>query len=255
MEHARRWILIALLATGLIWSSSATPAQEVEFGGGDNTAVAVNTKDGSSKIKVSFRVVKVKGDVVDQGNVAVAFASCDECRTMAVAFQLVLVESDPSVVTPANLAVAVNIECTSCETLASAYQWVRGVDGNLHITDDAKRALARVRTAVKELLRSDLSIEEIQAELDALADEFEQAIAEALAAAAPAGSSAEVVQDGPSEGGSVDLGQENGDVLDDEPSPASATTPAPSPTPTDSPTAEPTTPAPTEASPSPTTSP
>ena len=45
--------------------------------GGDNTAVAVNTRDGSSVYRFSFKILRVSGDVVDNGNAAVAAASTD----------------------------------------------------------------------------------------------------------------------------------------------------------------------------------
>jgi putative peptide zinc metalloprotease protein len=255
MENIRRWILTVLLAGGLVWSGTGALGQEVTFGGGDNTAVAVNTKDGSTKVKVSFRVVKVKGDVVDEGNAAVAVASCTGCRTVAIAWQLVLVESDPSVVTPTNLALAINIECTDCETLASAYQWVVGTDGNVRLSDEAKRALARIRRELKELLESDLSIEEIQARLDELAQEFEEVMAAELAAAAPAGASADVVEEEAEEGEGedfVDVGQESDDV---NPGESPGTSPSPEASPTTEPSPSPITESPAEASPTPTASP
>jgi putative peptide zinc metalloprotease protein len=255
MRKMTRWFLTVALASGLGWSGPAVLAQEVEFAGGDNTAVAVNTKDGSSKVKVSFRVVRVKGDVVDQGNVAIAFASCEECRTIAVALQLVLVESDPSVVTPTNLAVAINFECTSCQTLASAYQWVIGTDGKLRLSGEARLAMARIRQELRDLVRSDLAIEEIQAQLDALAEEFEQLIAQELAAAAPRDATVQVVEEeGTGEDGIVHVGQEGGDTfpVDDGATPTPSTSP-PMDAGTPTPTAEPT---PTASeSPSPTVSP
>jgi putative peptide zinc metalloprotease protein len=260
MDNLRRWLVTALLAGGLAWTSTAAIAQEVEFGGGDNTAVAVNTKDGATRIKVSFRVVKVKGDVVDQGNAAVAVASCTDCRTIAIAWQLVLVESDPSVVTPTNLALAINIECTDCQTLASAYQWVVGTDGNVRLSDEAKRALAEMRRRLQEILRSDLSIEEIQARLDELAEEFEQLMAAELAAAAPAGATAEVVEE---EGTEEDEGTEDvgvgvgvgdgGQEPDDEETPS--TSPSPEGSPTTEPSPTPITESPAAPTPTTTTSP
>jgi putative peptide zinc metalloprotease protein len=138
----------------------------------DSKAVAVNLKDGAEVVKFAFKVVRVNRDVVDQSNAAVAFASCEACRTIAVAFQVVLVLSDPRVVTPENVALALNYECASCETLASAYQFVFSVPEGFHFSSAANRQIAAIRRALRELIHSGRPIEGIQAEIDALADEL-----------------------------------------------------------------------------------
>ena len=176
--------LLALLTIATIAAASPAAAQEVG-GGGDNVAIAVNTKDGSSEFKLSFKVIRTNSDTVDNGNAAVAFGSCEGCETLAVAFQVVLVFSDPSVVTPTNLAIAMNFECESCQTLASAYQFVLGTGGNVHFTPEGNQAIARIRQALKDLLRSDLSIGEIQAELDVLAGDLRTVLGEELVASGP----------------------------------------------------------------------
>src|ERR671936_1332095 len=73
--------------------------------GGEDTAIAVNTKDGSTLIKVAFAIRHVMGDVVDQSNAAVAYASCTGCTTVAIAIEIVLIENNASVVTPTNVAI------------------------------------------------------------------------------------------------------------------------------------------------------
>jgi putative peptide zinc metalloprotease protein len=155
-----------LVATGF---AAATPSTA---GAQDSAAVAVNLKDGAEVLKFAFKVVRVNRDVVDQSNAAVAYANCETCRTIAVAFQIVLVMSDPQVVTPENVALAVNYECESCETLASAYQFVFSVPEGFRFSSEAKRQIAEIRQALRELLRSGKPVEEIQAEIDALADEL-----------------------------------------------------------------------------------
>ena len=60
-------------------------------GGGDNAAVAINTKDGATVFKVAFAIRHVMNGVVDQTNGAVAYASCTDCTTVAIAIEIVLV--------------------------------------------------------------------------------------------------------------------------------------------------------------------
>jgi putative peptide zinc metalloprotease protein len=64
------------------------------------------------------------GDDVDQKNSAYALASCDRCATVAVAFQLVLVVGRSQVITPINVAEALNVNCPQCITTAIANQIV-----------------------------------------------------------------------------------------------------------------------------------
>jgi putative peptide zinc metalloprotease protein len=165
----------AVLATFFVAAgfASATPPTAAAQ---DSTAVAVNLKDGAEVLKFAFKVVRVNRDVVDQTNAAVAYASCEACRTIAVAFQIVLVMSDPEIVTPENIALALNFECESCETLASAYQFVFSVPPGFRFSSDASREIAEIRQALRELIRSGLPIEEIQAEIDALADQLRDVI-------------------------------------------------------------------------------
>lgn len=140
---------------------------------GDNVAVAVNTKDGTSIFKLAFSIKHVMGDVVDESNAAVAYASCDSCRTVAVAIQVVLVMGDPSVVTPTNVALAINEGCTTCETLASAVQYVLGVgDGPVHFTKEARDALKQLREDLRDLLNSDIPFDELAAGIEALTSQL-----------------------------------------------------------------------------------
>ena len=67
---------------------------------GDNQALAVNTEDGSVAYDVTFALVWADEDAVLNRNEAYALASCRDCRTVAVAFQVVLVLGSVDVVVP-----------------------------------------------------------------------------------------------------------------------------------------------------------
>src|SRR3712207_3599695 len=116
--RAIRLLLATALAAGALVAAPSTSQAQ------DTAAVAINTKDDSSIFRLAFSIRRVMNDVVDTSNAAVAYASCEECPTTAVSLQVVLVFSDPEVVTPTNTAVAINYQCTTCETLATAYQYV-----------------------------------------------------------------------------------------------------------------------------------
>lgn len=182
MRLTRHVVLAALLSFGSI----GLPARaQVEGGGGDNVAVAINTRDGATVFRLAFKIARVVGDVVDQGNAAVAFANCEACRTVAVAIQTVLVFSEPSIVTPENLAIALNYECTACETMAFAYQFVLGTGGPVHFTAEGNQAIAEIRRRLQDLRTADFTADELQAQLDEIAGQLEEVIATALVPAGP----------------------------------------------------------------------
>ena len=96
---------------------------------GDNQAKAVNTSDGSATYDVAIAMVWVTGeDPVLNVNEAYAFASCADCVTVAVAFQVVVIVGSADVVVPQNLSAAVNYECFRCITASIASQLVVTVD-------------------------------------------------------------------------------------------------------------------------------
>lgn len=154
-------LLAALLGVGF---ATALPADA----GADNAAIAINTKDGSTVFKVAFAIRHVMSDVVDESNGAVAYASCTDCTTVAIAIEIVLVESNPSVVTPTNLALAYNELCSLCVTVAEAYQFVLGTGGVVHFDADGNRILAEIRRRLERLKHANLTLSELQAELDAI---------------------------------------------------------------------------------------
>jgi putative peptide zinc metalloprotease protein len=155
----------------------------------DTAAVAVNTKDGSSIFRLAFAIKRAAGDVVDNSNAAVAFASCTDCQTIAISIQIVFVTGDPEVVTPENIALAYNVLCTLCDTLASAYQWVLSTDGQVHFTAEGNQAIAEIRRELRELGKSGLTGPEIQARLDELMRRLAQVLEHELVQAGKSGSS------------------------------------------------------------------
>jgi putative peptide zinc metalloprotease protein len=95
----------------------------------DNRAMAVNTTDGSTVYDVAFALVWVTDDDVEHRNEAWALASCTDCTTVAVAFEVVLVVGHAEIVTPVNIAAAANYECDTCVTWAIAVQLVATLTG------------------------------------------------------------------------------------------------------------------------------
>jgi putative peptide zinc metalloprotease protein len=182
--------LLAILIAALV-ASGVSAAKPAFATAGDNAAIAVNTKDGTTVFKVAFAIRNVMNGVVDQTNAAVAYASCTECAAVAIAFEIVLVESNPTVVTPTNLAIAFNENCTTCVAVAEAYQFVLGTGGAVHFDSEGNKILAQIRKELHSLKKEDLAIDQLQTRLDDIAARIADVLANHLV---PVGASKEEEQ-------------------------------------------------------------
>ena len=151
----------------------------------DNSAVAINTKDGSSVFRFAFAIKHVMSPIVDESNAAVAYASCTDCHTTAIAIEIVLVEGNPTTFTPQNVAIAINFECTLCDTFAAAYQFVVQGSGPMHFTHQALRELHDVRQEIRRLEQENLDPFQLQAALDPLIQRIQSALATGLVSGPP----------------------------------------------------------------------
>jgi putative peptide zinc metalloprotease protein len=179
MSHFRRLTLFLLALVVALSTGLARPDFASADEGGSsptNAAIAINTNSGSSVFKFAFSIRRVAGDVVDHTNAAVAYSSCESCQTTAIAIQIVLVTGNPSVVTPQNLALALNENCTLCETFAGAYQIVLGTGGAVKLTSAGKQRIMEVRREISRLRREDLSPFELKARLDELVGQLKEVL-------------------------------------------------------------------------------
>jgi putative peptide zinc metalloprotease protein len=177
----------ATLAFVLPLATTASPAAAQDSGssGGDNTAIAVNTKDGSSLFRFAFRITMANGQVTDAGNAAVAYASCTDCQTVAIAIEFVIVEGSPDTFTPTNLAIAENVSCTLCETMASAYQYVIQTSGPVRLTDEGRRQLQQLELELRRLDVTGLTVQQIQAIVDDVTKQMTQIMTTQLVPVGP----------------------------------------------------------------------
>lgn len=193
-RRRQRWrsprVFVPALALALAGVLAATGGVNALTGGGDDTAatssatgsgddnvaVAANTKDGKAVYAIRLKIVQTGKDVVDPTNAAVAVASCTDCTTVAIALEGVLVYGDPAVFAPENLALALNVECTNCQTLASAYQTVVQRSTRVRITGEGRRRIAAIRKDLQSLRNSGLDIFAVQHRVDAAAAQFQQVL-------------------------------------------------------------------------------
>ena len=205
MSNGRRLVAVLslLVATALVASSPASAADDLP-GGDDNAAVAVNTEDGGTVFRLAFSIRQVANGVIDETNSAYALASCNDCQTVALAFQVVLVWGGAQVVVPENTAVAYNEQCTECVTYASATQIVLGFDGPVRFTDEGRRRLAALYKALRDLEGEDLTLAQLHAAVTAAKGELLSILDEELVEA-PAGATdgSTTPTTGPPDGGTA----------------------------------------------------
>jgi putative peptide zinc metalloprotease protein len=231
-------ILLALLlalggpATAFAQTPTPTPTGDNGTLNPDNIVIAENTTDGSSLFKFGFAIIAVLDDTVDSANAAVALASCNSCRTVAIAISIVLIMGKATTVVPENLALAVNSKCNLCETMALAYQLVLTPTKKARLS---KRDLIEINALLARIQRigaSDLPLAEIDAQVSALVDKLFGIVRDALA---------------PDE---RDDNVEQHEEASPTPTPSPSATPTPTPTtapsaePSPTPTSESTTPSP-----------
>jgi putative peptide zinc metalloprotease protein len=134
-----------------------------------NRAVATNEQDGGRAFDFSWSLLRQRGGVVNQQNVANAAARCTGCRATAIAFQVVLASRSATVGSPHNQALAITDQCTSCVVYAGAGQFIRVVSdaNNATFTDEGRATLADVRNDLRALEAQDLDVAALDAAVDA----------------------------------------------------------------------------------------
>jgi hypothetical protein len=195
----------------------------------DNSAVAVNTKNDSTLIKVSFKITRIAGDVIDPTNIAFAYSSCTSCETVAIAIQGVLVfGTDATTITPTNEAFAINWGCNGCSTMADAIQFTYTETGPVHFTPEGQRELAEIRRQLEAIAHSEMTLDQIAVAVQQIQAELAQVLATQVV---PSG------QSGQDQGQATPASSPSGSPGQASPSaspqpslsPSPAVTPAPSP--------------------------
>ena len=126
---------------------------------GDNRAMAVNTVDGAviTDLAVSWAIVTAAR--VEEHNEAWALASCTDCTTRAVAYQVLLALPGADVIAPVNIAAAANYECRRCVTEAIAVQLI------LSVTDiPSAEAQALIEQAMNKVEALEVQLKNLSAE-------------------------------------------------------------------------------------------
>jgi hypothetical protein len=192
----------------------AVPAGAETVAGGANNVVLVQaTNDGATIARGATQVAVAAGDTVASANLASAInQDCNGCHSTAVAVQVLLVTSDPSIFVPQNAAAAVNGSCDGCGAFAYARQYVLQTNGPAHLTAEGRQRVAQLRQEIADaaasILPSDALTdpcpvfpvdptcpsrdEQLKETLDALAAELEAVVAADVQAVGPAVTTSQV---------------------------------------------------------------
>lgn len=132
----------------------------------DQRVVELTTSGSRGRAGLAYHETRAKQ--VTATNAAVAYASCDGCRAVALSFQVVVADGAPTTLDVGNLAVALNENCEGCEAVAVAFQLVLASDRNLVLTGRGRYEIDRLRHELRALARSDRPVAEIQTTAEAM---------------------------------------------------------------------------------------
>lgn len=143
-------------------------------GGGAHTVVrVVNRSDGRRIVQGQVDLVRVPGPHAAPVNRAEARGSCTDCQTFAIALQISLISRDATQITPVNSAVALNVGCVRCRTVARAIQFVQQVDDPTEVPKEAAELARKLERELDGIRRAgDLSTAEAEARIESVIARF-----------------------------------------------------------------------------------
>jgi hypothetical protein len=157
-------------------SPEPVPTFKLDGGGAKNIVLAKNQTDGRFLVRGRLDLNRVAAAKVAPVNIAYALGlNCTNCNTIAIAGQITLYKRGiPNVVAPQNAAVAVNGGCTGCFTGAWAIQFLIPIDDMNEVprgVDEAVRELdAELRGIERDAASGSITVLEALNRLELRAD-------------------------------------------------------------------------------------
>ena len=154
-------------------------------GDGNNQALAVNTVDNTVVYDAAFALVyQTDEQHALNVNEAHAYASCENCAAVAIAYQVVVVidedDTNDNVAVPQNLAGALNYDCVNCVTYALARQLFVTLDEDL--SPEAKAELDALWQEIaaygEQVAAGEVDAKEIDGKLEAYTNQIKGIIEE-----------------------------------------------------------------------------
>lgn len=138
-------------------SSAITSEQPASGGGARNIVQYQNRQNGRLGVRGNIQLNRAPGPNVQPVNAAISIGMCTDCQTFTVALQVNLISRTANIVSPQNTAVAANVGCVRCITVARAVQYTISVDDPTQVPNDVQ-ALVRDMDAELRRIASDRNI-------------------------------------------------------------------------------------------------
>jgi len=146
-------------------------------GGPANVVKARNLLDSRFLLRGRVQVNRITGPRVEPVNYSEAYSSCRGCSTFTVALQIDLYQRGADIFVPQNGAVAVNVQCSRCTTVARALQYSIPVDDPTSAVDNDIDALARQMDSELRAIQADgnrISLSEAEGRINSVVFGFQQ---------------------------------------------------------------------------------
>lgn len=186
----RRAVRIGLFAAGVAGAATAVPAQAATATphaafASDHVFSHADRRD-HTEVRDSFTVRQFgavnAATARNQANAVSAGCSADDhCRSVALSFQIVTMAGDSTHLNAVNLSDAQNKDCTGCQTLAGAYQFVVSTPEPFTLSRDARHRLDDIHRRLDALSRSRLPAADLRTKVDGLATEVTGVLDDAVA--------------------------------------------------------------------------
>lgn len=174
-------ILILLSIFFSVVSTAAAEEDNVNFedggvnGGRNNIVKVVNKKDNDLQVKGRIQLNQINSQSVKPVNEAYAYASCQYCQTFAVALQIDFYNKSANEVSPVNMAIAVNYQCSHCLTVALAYQYAIPVGKSGQVSDDVDELIREMQRELKDISHAKgISLTEVENRLSDVINRFNE---------------------------------------------------------------------------------
>ena len=148
-----------------------------------NPVGVLNVEPDRSVNEQRWSLAEVSGGV-DASNKAVAVSSCEHCRTAAAAIEVVVVSNLVGPLDADNTAEAVNLDCSTCETWATAHQFVVASSRYVWLTAAGREQLDALRMRFERLELAS-SADALAGEVATIAGAVQQVLDHELRAEAP----------------------------------------------------------------------
>lgn len=187
---SRRALRIGLFAAGVAGAATAVPAQAATLA--PHAAFASDhvfshaDRGHHTQARDSFTVRQFgtvnAATARNQANAVGAGCSVDDhCRSVALSFQIVTIAGERTHLNAVNLSDAANKECTGCQTLAGAYQFVVSTPTALRFDEATRGKLDDIHRRLDALTRSTLPAADLRTRADGLAAEVTAVLHDAVA--------------------------------------------------------------------------